>query len=176
MRKLVILLPLTIIFLCTGTIPPDDPFRGIQCDSDVVKTLTGRRMGKEPSKSIEEKHKDIGLADLGGDMVSDDLFLGSWKICNQEYLMLIDNRDIISDVLKFPEHSKQTPEFTGECEIKGAHKSDEIVAILDNVAGKDLLPAKAAWMINKKTKKFVKLPTEGLLCPRNGIITADGGQ
>src|SRR5262249_18130885 len=173
MRRLLILLPLIITFLCAGTILPDDPFRGIQCDSDVVKTLTGRRMGKETSKSMEERHKDIGLADLGGDMVSDELFLGSWKICNQEYLILIDNRDIISDVLKFLEHSKQTPEFIGECEVNGVHKSDVIVAVLDNAAGKGLLPAKAAWMINKKTKKFVKVPTEKLLCPRNGIITAD---
>ena len=39
-----------------------------------------------------------------------------------------------------------------------------------------LLPAKVAWKIDEKTKKFVSLPTKGLRCPRNGIITADGGR
>ena len=176
MRKFLKILPL-IVVLCAAASLPDDPFRGIQCDSDVIKTLTGRRFGNGTSSSLEKLHKDLGLKDLGGDEYSDLIFLGSWKICDQEYMLLINTkRDIISDVLKVPEHTKKMPEFVGECEVNGVHKSGGIVAILENVAGKDLLPAKAAWKIDEKTNKFVPISTEGLRCARNGIITEDQEQ
>lgn len=173
MRK-VILLSLAVILLCAGTFPQADPFRGIQCNSDVVKTLTGRQMGNGTSSSLEEKHKDIGLTDMGGEMGPSDLFTGSWKICNQEYVLLITKRGLISDVIKLPEHSSKTPYFSSTgCKGKGVKESDVIEAVLENASGKDLLPAKAAWKINEKTNKFVSLPTEGLLCPRDGVIDAD---
>lgn len=174
MRKVTLFLPLAVILLCAGTFPQADPFRGIQCNSDVVKTLTGRQMGNGTSSSLEEKHKDISLTDMGGQMGPGDLFTGSWKICNQEYVLLITKRGLISDVLKRPEHSSKTPYFSSSgCQGSGVKESDVIEAVLENVAGKDLLPARAAWKINEKTSKFVSIPTQGLLCPRSGILPDD---
>ena len=39
----------------------------------------------------------------------------------------------------------------------------------------DPLPALSAWKIDQQHAKFVKIPTDGLLCPRSGIYTVDGG-
>jgi hypothetical protein len=33
----------------------------------------------------------------------------------------------------------------------------------------------SAWKIDEKQMKFIELKPEGLRCPRDGIITADGG-
>jgi hypothetical protein len=59
--------------------------------------------------------------------------------------------------------------------VNGKEVPEEIVAVLNNQAGVENLPAKSAWKIDSKKAKFVKLATEGMLCPRSGIITADGG-
>jgi hypothetical protein len=135
-------------------------------------------MRNERSVVIENRHKDLGLKDLGGSDLSDasKLFLASWRICGDEYMLLEDGHSVVRDVLKVPEHSKTSPEFTGECQNKGTKMRGTIVAILNNEAGKDTLSAKAAWKIDEKTAKFIKIPTDGLGCPRDGIITADGGQ
>jgi hypothetical protein len=37
------------------------------------------------------------------------------------------------------------------------------------------LPAVTAWKIDQQHARFVKLSSEGLLCPRSGIYTIDGG-
>lgn len=131
-------------------------------------------MGDGTSSSLEEKHKDIGLTDLGGSIGPGELFTGAWRICNQDYILLINKRQVISDVLKFPAHSPKTPRFSSTgCQGNGVKESDAIEAVLENVAGKDLLPAKVAWKINEKTGKFISIPTEGLLCPRSGILSDD---
>ena len=57
---------------------------------------------------IEERHKDLGLKDLGGTEISDRLFLISWRICGEEYALLED-QGVVRDVLKFPKHSKDSP-------------------------------------------------------------------
>jgi hypothetical protein len=50
-----------------------------------------------------------------------------------------------------------------------------MIAVLNNQAGAENLSAKSAWKIDRKTAKFVKVATEGMQCPRSGIITEDGG-
>jgi len=171
----IFLLVIVLFFTVAVSSQTQDAFSGVQCGSDVAKALIGRTMRNEKSAVLESRHKNIGLKDLGGDEISDGLFSASWKICGDEY-MLLESRSVIRDVLKVPEHSKKSPEFMGSgCQINGKATSKSIIAILNNEEGKDNLSAKAAWEIDKKLAKFVKLSTEGLSCPRDGIITEDGG-
>jgi len=53
---------------------------------------------------------------------------------------------------------------------------DIFVAVLDGSVATDLLPVQAAWKIDQKRAKFAKASNEGLLCPRSGVTTADGGR
>jgi hypothetical protein len=124
---------------------------------------------------LEDRHKDLGLKDLGADEISRRLSTISWMICGSEFLLLEDQH-AVRDVLAFPPHSKSAPAFGGICQIRGKESPDVIVAVLDDRAGTEPLPAKAAWKIDEKRAKFVKIATDGLLCPRTGIRTSDGGR
>ena len=152
-----------------------DLFSKIRCGTDIPKALIGGMMTNERTASIEARHRALGLKDLGGSELKGDLFLASWLICGNEYLLILDKRSIVRDVLQFPPHSKDSPEFIGLCRVNGKQLPEEVIAVLNNQAGGDNLSAKSAWKIDSKTAKFVKLSTEGMLCPRSGIITADGG-
>jgi hypothetical protein len=78
-------------------------------------------------------------------------------------------------VLKFPKHSKDSPQFVGSCQFDGHDLSGTVIGVLKNEGDAQILPAAIAWKIDDKQVKFVKLQTEGLRCSRDGIITADGG-
>jgi len=176
MRKFMTILPLAFFLTGAAGFQTRDGFGGIRCDSDIPKVLIGRTMSNERVAVIENRHKDIGLKDLGGSDITDALDSISWIICGTEYMLLQDHHSVVRDVLKVPEHSKSAPEFIGECKINGTKMPGVIVAILNNEAGKATLSAKAAWKVDEKRAKFVELSTTGLSCPRDGIITADGGQ
>jgi hypothetical protein len=152
-----------------------DLFTKIQCGADVPKALIGGSMTNERSASIEARHKALGLKDLGGSELAGNLFLSSWLICGNEYLLILDKKSIVRDVLQFPEHSKDSPEFIGSCRVNGKQLPGELVAVLNNQAGAENLSAKSAWKIDATKAKFIKLETQGMQCPRSGIITADGG-
>lgn len=152
-----------------------DLFSNLRCGTDIPKALIGGFMTKESDASVEAKHKDLSLKDLGGSELSGGLFLSSWLICGDEYQLILDKKSVVRDVLKFPEHSKATPEFTGSCLVNGKKESGDIIAVLKNQDGAENLPANFAWKIDARKAKFVKLATEGMQCPRSGIITADGG-
>jgi hypothetical protein len=152
-----------------------DLFSKIQCGTDIPKGLIGGSMGNERSASLEARHKALGLKDLGGSELAGDLFLSSWRICGNEYQLIMDKKSIVRDVLQFPEHSKASPEFIGSCRANGKKLPGDIIAVLNDKPGSDNLSAKSAWKIDPRTAKFVKLVTEGMECPRSGIITADGG-
>jgi hypothetical protein len=53
---------------------------------------------------------------------------------------------------------------------------DIFVAVLDGAGAGDALAVQTAWKIDQQRAKFVKAPGEGLLCPRSGISTGDGGR
>jgi hypothetical protein len=131
-------------------------------------------MSNEPVAVIEEKHKDIQLKDLGASEISDRLSVISWRICGEEYALL-ENKDIVKDVLKFPKHSKDTPAFVGSCQLNGHDLPGTAIGVLKNEGGAKILPAVNAWKVDDKQMKFVELKTDGLSCSRDGIITADGG-
>ncbi|MFZ1086478.1 MAG: hypothetical protein WAN35_16060 [Terracidiphilus sp.] len=163
-----------------------DGFEAIKCSSNIPIELIGKRISNERVVVIERRHKDIGLKDLGGDEISDRLFLSSWLICGNEYLLLEDTHNhssIIRDVLAFPPHSKIYPEFSGICQINNQEIPESVVGVLDDgaehkaysVKDKIFLDVKFAWKIDEINVKFVKIATVGLRCPKEDIITADGG-
>lgn len=103
------------------------------------------------------------------------LILISWPICGEEYALL-EHKDVVRDVLKFPEHSKSSPQFIGSCQLNGHDVLGSTIAVLKDEPGVQMLPAVSAWKIDGKQAKFVKIQIEGLRCSRDGISTADGGR
>lgn len=153
-----------------------DEFQTVKCGGDIPKALIGQRSSNEPAAATEKKYRALGLKDLGGDEISDSLSSVNWLICGNEYVVLVDRGGTVRDAMPFPPHSKGSPAFTGICQVKGRDLPDIFVAVLDGKDAADLLPVQAAWQIDQKRAKFVKASHEGLLCPRSGIITADGGR
>jgi hypothetical protein len=174
MRPFAATFTLVLPFLCMGSNCDADGFDSVRCGSDVREALLGRKMSNQKVSVLEERHKDIGLKDLGGTEISDRLFLISWRLCREEYVLL-EEKDVVRDVLKFPKHSKDAPQFIGSCQSNGHDLPVTVIGVLKNEVGVQILPAVIAWKIDDKQVKFVKLQTEGLRCSRDGIITADGG-
>jgi hypothetical protein len=166
---------LVLPLFCGTSICDADGFDSVRCGSEVPKALLGRTMPNERVSVIEERHKDLGLKDLGGTEISDRLFLISWRICGEEYALLQD-QGVVRDVLKFPKHSKDSPQFIGSCQLNGHDVRGTAIGVLKNEDGVEMLPGVIGWKIDEKQMKFVKLQTEGLRCSRDGIITADGGR
>jgi hypothetical protein len=164
---------LIVLVPFAGQVYASDGFEKVQCGGDIPAALIGQRMSNEPVAAIESRHAALGLKDLGSSDVSDRLSLTTWLICRTEYMVLADQ--VVRDVLPFPSHSKEAPAFDGLCEVNAKGLPDVIVAVLNYEAGTKPLSASAAWKIDEKRKKFVGMPTGGLLCPRDGIITVDGG-
>jgi hypothetical protein len=155
-----------------------DGFDSVRCNAPVPAALIGKHMSNEPVMATESRHKAIALKDLGASEINDHLNAISWMICGAEYMLLQDGKDIVRDVLPFPTHSRAAPEFLGTCQVNGKDTPEQITAVLDNTgehAGKPQLPATHAWRIDEGHAKFVPMATAGLACPRDGIITADGG-
>jgi hypothetical protein len=173
-KGIVAIFMLVLPLFCLSSICDADGFDSVHCGSDVRKALLGRTMSNERIVVIEERHKELGLKDLGGQEISDRLFLISWRICGEEYVLLED-KSVVRDVLKFPKHSKDSPEFIGSCQLNGHDVPGVAIGMLKNEDGVEILPAVIAWKIDEKQMKFVKLQTEGLRCSRDGIITTDGG-
>lgn len=151
-----------------------DEFLGLPCKGDIAKMLIGKREATGPVAAIEAKHLDLGLKHLGADIISDHMNTIAWEICGKEFLVL-DRRNVIADVIEFPAHSRATPAFSGACEEKGRKSDATFVGVLDGAAKGDMIPAKAAWRVDEKAAKFVKVETTGLLCARSGVYTSDGG-
>jgi hypothetical protein len=166
---------LVVSLFCWSGACHADGFDSVRCGGDVREALFGRTMTNERVVVIEGRHKDLGLRDLGGSEISDRLSMTSWQICGDEYVLL-EERDVVRDVLKFPKHSRESPEFIGLCELNGHDVPGEAIGVLKNEEGAQTLAVTSAWKIDEKQKKFVKLETEGLRCSRENIITADGGR
>ncbi|HEU5237803.1 MAG TPA: hypothetical protein VFU37_11710 [Pyrinomonadaceae bacterium] len=174
-KRIVAILVLILPLFCRSSLCAADGFDSVRCGSDVREALLGRTISNEKVVIIEERHKDLGLKDLGGSEISDRLFLISWRICGEEYVLLEDE-GVVRDVLKFPKHSKDSPEFIGSCQLNGHDLPGTAIGVLKNEDGVEILPAVIAWKIDDKQIKFIKLQTEGLRCSRDGIITTDGGR
>ncbi len=174
MKAIVAIFTLFLQLFCMGSNCDADGFDSVRCGSDVREALLGRKMPNQKASVLEEKHKDLGLKDLGGTEISDRLFLISWRLCGEEYV-LFEEKDVVRDVLTFPKHSKESPQFIGSCQLNGHDLPVTVIGVLKNEDGAQILPVVIAWKIDDKQVKFVKLQSEGLRCSRDGIITADGG-
>lgn len=174
-QRNILTLMLVVLLFYGSSVCFADGFESVHCGSDVRKALLGRKMSNEKVVVLEEKHKDLALKDLGGQEISDRLFLISWLICGDEYVLLED-KDVVRDILKFPKHSKDSPEFIGSCQSNGQDLPGTAIGVLKNEDGVEKLPAVTAWKIDEKQLKFVELKTEGLRCSRDGIVTGDGGR
>ena len=170
----ILILVLVLSLFCSSSICGVDGFDSVRCGSDVRKALLGCKMSNEKIVALEERHKDLGLKDLGASEISDRLSVISWRICGEEYVLLED-KDIVRDVLEFPKHSKDAPAFIGSCQLDGHDLLGTAIGVLRTEDGVEILPAVNAWKIDDKQMKFVELKTEGISCSRDGIITADGG-
>jgi hypothetical protein len=166
---------LASISLVWGHIALADEFQKVQCDADIPKALIGQHSSNEGVAVLEKKYHALGLKDLGGDEISDRLSSVNWQICGTEFILLVGRNGLVSDVLPLPAHSKRSPAFSGICQVKGRDLPDIIVAILDGEPAAEALPAQIAWKIDQQHARFVKASTEGLVCPRSGIYSVDGG-
>jgi len=173
-QGIVAIFMLVLLLFCGSSICDADGFDSVRCGSDVGKALLGRTMSNERIVVIEERHKDLGLKDQAGQEISDRLFLISWRICGEEYVLLED-KSVVRDVLKFPKYSKDSPQFIGSCQLNGHDVPGVAIGVLKNEDGVEMLPAVIAWKIDEKQMKFVKLQTEGLRCSRINITGTDGG-
>jgi hypothetical protein len=118
----------------------------------------------------------LGLKHLGADEKSAQLSSINWLICGKEYIMLVDRKGLVRDVIEFPPHSKTSPAYSGACKLNGQELPDIFEAVLNAKVAGDELPALSAWKVDLDVAKFVKAPTAGLRCPRDGIYTVDGGR
>ena len=166
---------LAAIYFALGQFAIADEFQKVKCGADIPKALIGQHSPPQRIVVLEKKYAALGLKHMGADEISDRLNSISWMICGAEYMVLVDRSGLVGDAVAFPAHSKASPAFSGLCQAKGRNLPDIIVAVLDGASTADLLPVQAAWKIDKPRAKFVKMPAEGLLCPRSGIYTVDGG-
>jgi hypothetical protein len=176
---------LFLLLIVCGKARALDEFEGMKCGADIPKSLVGKRDSNERAAVLEERHKDLGLKDLGGTEISDRLFLASWQICGSEYELLVNTKNgLIRDVLPFPPHSATSPMFIGACQADGKKIPETVVAVLNNSArynardgklAETMLKATAAWKIDETKEKFAMQSTENLGCPLGGIVTLDGG-
>jgi hypothetical protein len=183
MFKIAILL-ISGMAMC-ATASAQDGFEAVKCGADIPKALLGRSTSNGGVAAAEGRHRDIQLKNLGGDGISDYLFLESWSICGTEFELLVNSKARrIRDVLAFPAHSRRSPMTLGPCEVKGTRIAEAVIAVLDNSKGynpkdsaqaKTMLAATAAWKIDEGKEQFVALPLQGLSCSLEGVITSDGG-
>jgi hypothetical protein len=164
-----------LIYFALAQVSIADEFQKVKCGADIPKAMIGQRSGNERVVVTEKKYGALGLKHLGADEISDRLSSINWLICGTEFIALVERNGLVSDVLPHPPHSKQSPAFSGICQVKGKDLPDIIFAILDGAQAKDPMPAVTAWKIDQKGAKFVRISSEGLLCPRSGIYTVDGG-
>ncbi|HEX5122860.1 MAG TPA: hypothetical protein VFV97_06405 [Rhodanobacteraceae bacterium] len=152
-----------------------DAFDGLKCDADIAKAIVGRTIPNEPVAGIEKRHAAIQLKHEGSEEIDDPLFYEAWTICGSSYHVLL-KKDVIKDAVK-ADHSKAAPAFLGSCEENGKPTEHEVLAILKPTGadGKNQLPAASAWRIDYPSARFVPIDAANLMCPHNGIATADGG-
>jgi hypothetical protein len=152
-----------------------DGFERVSCNADITKALIGQRAANERIVVIEARHKDLGLKDLGSNESSENLITISWLICGKEFVLLENTGDpsTIYDAVEVPTPSADDV-FIGPCELNGKELKDSAVAVLSWPSGSNPLklrqpenqrvPAIAAWRIDEKARKFVKMSADGLLC------------
>jgi len=158
-----------------GVAHAGDAFDGLKCDADIAKALVGKKLPNEPVAGIEKRHAALQLKHEGSEELDDPLFYEAWTICGSTYHVLL-KKDAIKDVVK-ADHSKAAPAFLGSCNDEGTPTEHEILAILKpgGADKENRLPAATAWRVDYPGARFVPIDAANLMCPHEGIATADGG-
>ena len=151
----------------------EDGFGSVTCGGDIPKAMVGKKLSNESDSAVENRQKNLTLKDLGGDEITDDLFLSTWTICGSDYMLTL-KRGVVSDVLKMPAHAGAEKEFDGDCTKGKTPVPGVIVGILVDRSGSDALSAKTVWKLDEKTGKFTSMPADGLTCARHDILFPDG--
>jgi hypothetical protein len=172
MRKLSFLLLFHALVCIRGWAA--DEFDTVKCGVNVPKAMVGSHSSNERVVVLEARHSKLGLKDLGGTEISDRLFLNSWRICGDEYAVLVNTeKREVRDVLPVPAHSLLSPlSFVEKCQVARRESHDAVIAILDNsrrqkpTAGIEeiVLPARTAWKIDGRQERFVPMPIQDLSC------------
>jgi len=176
------------IALAMGNGYAHDAFEDVKCggfvaNALVANALVGKRLDNKPVEAIEKKHADLGLKHEGSEEISDSLTYEAWTVCGRSYHLLVRG-DVIRGVVR-ADHSRTAPAFLGACEANGSPTSYQVFAILKpsdaasarhaSPDDKTLMPAESAWRIDESSAKFVQMSPSGLMCPRQGVSTVDGG-
>lgn len=158
-----------------GAAQAGDAFDALKCDSDIAKAVVGKKIPNEPVVGIEKRHAALGLKHEGSEEIDAPLFYEAWTICGSTYHVLLKN-DVIKDAVK-ADHSKAAPAFLGSCNENGTPTEHEVLAILKPTGADQAnrLPAAIAWRIDYSRERFVPIEGPRLMCPHEGIATADGG-
>jgi hypothetical protein len=158
-----------------GVAHAGDAFDGLKCDADIAKALVGKKIPNGPVVGIEKRYAALQLKHEGSEELDDPLFYEAWTICGNTYHVLL-KKDVIKDVVK-ADHSKAAPAFLGSCNDKGTPTEHEVLAILKPTGAdkENRLPAATAWRVDYPGARFVSIDASNLMCPHEGIATADGG-
>jgi hypothetical protein len=136
----------------------------LNCEIEIEKALLGREMPNEKVASIEARHKNLGLKDLGGYEVSDRLFLIIWRICGNQYVLL-ERGTRVKAVLKIPDQFKGSDEAM-ICSPVGETPTGTIIAVPSSVRTETTIRAAAAWRVDEKNVSFVPVTARPLDCQR----------
>jgi hypothetical protein len=75
MRYWTRMLPLSLLLVCGDAHGAPDGFSGVRCGADIPQALRGQSMPVETVVKIENRHKNLGLRDLGADELEKGMVL-----------------------------------------------------------------------------------------------------
>src|SRR5262245_35098313 len=160
-----LLTTVALLMLAVNAASAPKSFHGLSCGMDIEHALLGREMPNERVASIEARHKDLALRDLGGYEVSDKLFLIFWRICENEYVLL-EQGTRVRAVLKIPEAFKGSGDAI-ICYPVGKKPAETIIAISSSIQTEKTIRPAAAWKVDEKRISFVPISTVQLDCDRS---------
>ncbi len=162
--------PVTLAFLVTLFAsgfafagPAKSDFDGLTCQSNIAQELVGRKMSNEPVVKTEARYKSLDLKDLGADEISDNLSSIVWRICGNQYVLLM-KKDRVQSALKIPEQFRNSGEVM-TCMPLDKALTGYYLAVSGKRSAKSI-HADAAWVLDEKQAKFVLVESAVLECER----------
>ena len=156
----------SILFLaalaCGSAHAASKSFDGLACSADIEKALVGRTMSDEPVAKLEARYKSLALKDLGGYEVTDDLFLGFWQVCGDEFAILQAGAQVKA-ALRMGKHGAGHDAVI--CHPTDKTKTGVYVAIPSANRGKTGIVSDRAWRVDEKSAAFVPATGGPLECP-----------
>ena len=159
---------LVMLLAVAGTpgLAGEGSFDGITCQTDIAKAMLGRRMITERVVVIEAKYSSLRLKYLGGFGMppEDPYFLGTWVICDTEYLILENPSRIVQDVLKSPLPYASARSTFADCTSEKGQRWPMVIIFQPISAGKPPLLVQEIWVIDKSKIKFRSVSDGNFSC------------